>query len=286
MKEMLGALRECPEAWPIAAQWSLPGGSETLKEGDPVAELADVCFRYSDGILAIDNANLRIRKGEVLALLGPNGAGKTTLAQIIAGILRPQKGLVRIRGADPATLVEPPLKRPCSFVFQNPEHQFVTDRVYDEVAFGLRKISTSVEEIRKQVESLLNRFGLLEKRNSNPFELSHGQKRRLSVATMLVSETPLLVLDEPTFGQDPRNVKELLRELRRLNREGLTLVLVTHDMQLVWELANRAAILHNGRIQCVGPVSEMFRNKELLEQAHLVPPPRARIAEAMLEATG
>jgi energy-coupling factor transport system ATP-binding protein len=276
IRESLDRLRDCPQAWADATHWARPGADPApAPDGEPILELNQVTFAYPDGTQALRGIDLAVRRGEVLALVGANGAGKTTLAQLMVGLLRPQQDRVRFLGQDIAGLPLRELAGRCGFVFQNPEHQFVTDRVFDEIAFGLRRQGLSEEMVHTRTEQLLHRLGLTPHTNANPFALSQGQKRRLSVASMLAGDKELLVLDEPTFGQDVRNRQELMAALRRLNREGVTLLLVTHDMDLVWELAQRAAVLADGHLLKVAPVETIFADRALLQQAHLEPAPRA-----------
>lgn len=279
--QALHSLRQRPDAWSAAAAWAAPGaGTAPTANAESAVEVRNVSFAYRNGTPVLQNTSLDVRRGEVLALLGSNGAGKTTLAQIMVGLLRPQSGVVRIFGQEVTNATVRDLVRHCGFVFQNPEHQFVTDRVVDELTFGL---DPNDRKARDRVEGLLARFALADKRQANPFELSQGEKRRLSVATMLVSDKPLLVLDEPTFGQDAKNSRELIDQMRQLNRGGTTLIVLTHDMELVWELAHRAAVLvDSGRLK-VAPVQEIFADAALLRQAKLEPPPRAVIAAALNE---
>jgi energy-coupling factor transport system ATP-binding protein len=159
------------------------------------------------------------------------------------------------------------------FVFQNPEHQFVARTVYDELAYGLRVRGQPEEEIRERVEAMLEDFGLLGYARANPFTLSHGEKRRLSVATMLILGQKILVLDEPTFGQDRKNTAALLEKLAQLNRAGRTIVMITHDVRLVAEHASQVAVLIDGSVAYSGPPEQLFQEPVLLERAHLVIPP-------------
>lgn len=278
--QVIHDLRRLPAARDAATVWARNGaGAGPGPETEFAVQLRDVSFHYPNGFTALQNTNLAVRRGEILALLGGNGAGKTTLAQIMVGLLRPQRGVVRILGEEVTNANVRDLVHRCGFVFQNPEHQFVTDRVLDELTFGFEGNGTAIP----RAHELLKRFGLTEKSEANPFELSQGEKRRLSVATMLVSDKPLLVLDEPTFGQDAKNSRELSAHMRQLNRAGTTLVLLTHDMELVWELAHRAAVMMDGKVVKVAPVQEIFADAALLQQAKLEPPPRARIAAAVQE---
>jgi energy-coupling factor transport system ATP-binding protein len=162
------------------------------------------------------------------------------------------------------------------FVFQNPEHQFIANTVFDELAHGLRLQRLPEEEIRERTEALLDRFGLTAKAQTHPFLLSGGQKRRLSVGTALVAGAAVLALDEPTFGQDRARADELLGLLRELNHEGTTILVVTHDMQLVAEYADTMAVMAGGRLLARGATPDVFSDAELVERAGLRLPPLAR----------
>ncbi|MEE2815405.1 MAG: ABC transporter ATP-binding protein, partial [Actinomycetota bacterium] len=179
----------------------------------------------------LTDVSLEVRDGDFLAIVGANGAGKTTLIQALAGVLTPPRGTVRIDGLDVARLDDRALSTHVGFVFQNPEHQFIAASVFDEIAHGLRRQHPDEAEIERRTLDLLDRFGLRERAHVHPFLLSGGQKRRLSVGTALVAGARVLVLDEPTFGQDRARADELLGLLRDLNREGTTIIVVTHDMQ-------------------------------------------------------
>lgn len=215
---------------------------------------------------------LQVRRGEFWAIVGENGAGKTTLARHLMGLLPVRPGVVFLDGRDAATYPPDELARRIGYVFQNPEHQFVTERVSEEVAFGLRKLGLPQQEIAARVNDLLTRFGLGACADVHPFRLSHGQKRRLSVAAMLAVGQELLILDEPTFGQDRRHAIELLEMLKELQRQGRTILMITHDMTLVAEYAEYAAVLSAGALLAAGPVDRLFADRELLARAGLQPP--------------
>lgn len=217
--------------------------------------------------------DLDIGQGEFVAVVGANGAGKTTLVQAIAGVIPPPRGTVHVGGLDVGRAGSRALSTRIGFVFQNPEHQFIAHTVYDEIAHGLRLQHLPDDEVRARTDALLARFGLTEKSSSHPFLLSGGQKRRLSVGTAMVAGAPVLVLDEPTFGQDRARADELLALLRELNTEGTTIIVVTHDMQLVTEYADRVIVVADGRIAASGPTSDVFGDVALIEGAGLRPAP-------------
>ncbi|MDQ5822752.1 MAG: energy-coupling factor ABC transporter ATP-binding protein [Chloroflexota bacterium] len=230
-------------------------------------------YRYPQGEQALNSVNLHIQEGDFYALLGPNGSGKTTLAKHLVGLIRPQSGTITLAGKDLTRLPPAMLSREVAYVFQNPEHQFVALTVYDELAYSLRELKLPEAEVKARVERLIEEFGLEQHTRSNPFSLSQGQKRRLSVATMLALEAKVLILDEPTFGQDRENATRMMRELQRLNASGVTIVMITHDMKLVGEYARRAGVLVGGVARYDGCVAGLFADDKLLREARLDLPP-------------
>lgn len=153
------------------------------------------------------------------------------------------------------------MARHVAYVFQNPEHQFVTDTVWSEIQFSLREAGIPQQERVQKGREVLERFGLTLHAAANPFALSGGEKRRLAVAVMLVSGAPLLVLDEPTFGQDRRHAMELMETIARLHAQGMAVLMLTHDMDLVDAYAERVAVLHEGKIVYSGSVSELWSRR-------------------------
>jgi len=226
--------------------------------------------------------DLDIPAGSLTAIIGANGAGKTTLIQALAGVLPAPKRQVSIDGMDPATASPRELAAHVGFVFQNPEHQFIAHTVFDELAHGLRLRRVPEPEIRERVAEMLERFGLTHKAEVHPFLLSGGEKRRLSVGTALITRPRVLALDEPTFGQDRARATELLHLLRDLRDEGTTIVLVTHDLQLVADHADHTVMLVDGRVHATGPTDELFARDELFDEAGLRLPALHRAVPAAL----
>lgn len=213
--------------------------------------------------------DLDIGPGSFTAIVGANGAGKTTLIQSLAGVVPPPKRQVTIDDLDPGTASPRDLAARIGFVFQNPEHQFVAHTVFDELAHGLTLRRIPEPEVRERVEEMLTRFGLQHKAGVHPFLLSGGEKRRLSVGTALITRPHVLALDEPTFGQDRARAAELLHLLGDLHREGTTIIIVTHDLQLVADHTTHTVVLANGRVHAVGPTADLFATDNLFESAGL-----------------
>ena len=257
-------------------------------EDEILISIQDLTFRYpgrlDDSKPVLDGVSLDLHRGTLLAIAGANGAGKTTLAALLSGVLTPPKGTVLLGGMDVATMREDDLTGRVGYVFQNPEHQFVADTVHDELAFSLvqRKGRQSLAPAQEQtVKEWLGRFGLSMYAQRNPFSLSQGEKRRLSVAAMLVRGQEVIILDEPSFGQDEAQTQRLMATLQQVRGEGRTVVMVTHDMSLVAEFAGEVMVLAGGRVVFAGEPHELFSHPGILEEARLEPPVLGSLAAAV-----
>lgn len=236
------------------------------------------------GPVVVEGVDLDVAAGDFLAIVGTNGAGKTSLLQALAGVIPAPRGAVDVLGVDPARCAGRDRARRIGFVFQNPEHQFIAPTVAEELAQGLHLQGVSEADAGPRVEAMLARFGLESLRGQHPFLLSGGQKRRLSVGTALIAGAPVLALDEPTFGQDRARASELLDMLRALNDDGTTVLVVTHDLQLVADYASHIAVMDSGRLLGVGPTVEVLAGP-LVEQAGLRHPPLARATRGLARHT-
>ncbi|WAA66650.1 ABC transporter ATP-binding protein [Microbacterium oxydans] len=250
--------------------------SDETKRPEPIilARGLTVRRRRTEILHGID---LDLEPGSLTAIVGANGAGKTTLIQALAGVVPPPRGQVVVDGIDPGTASPRDLAARIGFVFQNPEHQFIAHTVFDELAHGLRLRRVPEDEIATRVDEMLARFGLEHKKDVHPFLLSGGEKRRLSVGTALITRPRVLALDEPTFGQDRARAAELLDLLAGLRSEGTTIVIVTHDLQLVAEHTSHVVILADGRVRAVGPTAELFQDAQLFADAGLRMPALQRV---------
>ena len=249
------------ERWPHAAY---PVAAATTAAA-PVVRADAVTYRYAGSpSVAVDGASIRVAGGELVALVGANGAGKSTLGLILAGALEPASGQVERSGR-------------VAYVFQYPEHQFVARTVADELRTTLRGRELTPDEVEREVASLLDRAGIGALAAANPFTLSHGQKRRLSVATALAADPDGLILDEPTFGQDERNTRSLLDTLDALRAGGRAIVAITHDLTLVSDRATRVVALDTGRVAYDGTPAALFERDDILAACGLRRPP---VAEA------
>ncbi len=270
-------------SWPThQSRHSREGGNPPPPAGAAILAAEQVSYRYTpDGPPALAAVDLTVHPGEFLALAGANAAGKTTLALLLAGALQPTTGRVLLDGRDLRAVPERDMRRRLAYVFQYPEHQFVTGTVQSELLFGLRARGVAPAAAAKRALAALERIGLADLAAAHPLSISHGQKRRLSVATALVTEPDVLLLDEPTFGQDRRYTDELLALLTDLHQSGTTVVVITHDMALVAEHATRVVALASGQIVFDGPPAALFARPDLLTRYALRLPP---IAQAVQQA--
>ncbi|MCJ8011688.1 energy-coupling factor transporter ATPase [Paenibacillus sp. KQZ6P-2] len=237
--------------------------------------------------IVLQNVNLAIRAGELMAITGRNGAGKSTLISLLSGLLEPSSGEVVLHGQPLGRWKETLLRSRIGCIFQHPEHQFVADTVYDELAFSMRLQKRSEEEIRQRVGELLKQYRLEGHEACSPFALSQGQKRRLGVAAMLTDEQQILLCDEPTFGQDAYAANELMTSLRARADLGLAVVVITHDMEFVQEYADRVIVLNHGCIQFEGSPRTLWSMPEpFLSEQGLVPPMASQLLIRLQEAKG
>lgn len=228
-------------------QWDQNVENIELETQDIFLECNQVSYIANDKTILKD-ISITIREHEFVAIAGANGSGKTTLSRILAGLQRPVSGTVFLGGKPLTEWNEGELRKEIGYVFQNPEHQFVMNTVYDEIAFSLQMKGVHESEIQERVGRILKLLGLTSYTKNHPFTLSQGQKRRLSIATMIVDEQKMLILDEPTFGQDAATNYEMMLMLEERYQRGTGIVMITHDMELVHNYADRIIVLHEGEV--------------------------------------
>lgn len=246
--------------------------------GESVLEVTGLSYtKYRLPILK--EISFSVRNGELVAIVGANGSGKTTLSKCITGLLPLTQGDIQFKNVRLTNLNEHLLWKKLGYVFQNPEHQFVTDTVFDEIAFDLRLDQRTEYEINRKVSSILKKTNLERFANVHPFSLSQGQKRRLSVATMLVNDQDLLILDEPTFGQDAQTAYEIMNLLVERTK---AILMITHDMNLVDQYADRVLVLDKGEMIFFGTPEALWKNKIVLEQSRLRQPFTKQFEEAIV----
>ena len=235
-------------------------------------EVKDLYFTYPTGVEALKGITLTIDDGEFLAIMGQNGAGKTTLVKHFNGLLKPTKGEIVVDGVSTREVSVAQLARKVGFVFQNPDHQLFCETVEEEVAFALRNFGFEENAIKKRVDWALNLLDVTQYRQTSPFMLSGGERKRVALASVLAWDPQVVILDEPTIGQDHQQKEKLRQFIVQLNAQKKTVVVVTHDVEFVAECNPRVVLMSGGKIVAEGLAEEILTNQKLVAQASIVPP--------------
>ena len=226
-------------------------------------------FTYEGGHHALRGISASIHKGEMVSIVGTNGAGKSTFSKVVCGFEKSQKGILELSGQDLQELSIKERADHIGYVMQNPNQMISKNQIFDEVALGLRNRGVAEEEIRPRVEETLKICGLYPFRNWPVSALSYGQKKRVTIASILVLKPEMILLDEPTAGQDLRHYTEIMDFLSQLNHQGVTVVLITHDMHLMLEYTPRAIVFNAGQVIADKSAAEVLNSPEIVEAAHL-----------------
>lgn len=253
--------------------------------GDVVLEFDEVHFAYGDGPPVLGGVSLRICEGEVVAVMGANGAGKSTLLRHSIGLLRPQRGQVRVAGSDVRRATVAQLARVVGYVFQHPAHMLFAPTIREELAFGPRNVGYDGAEVAQMIPAVLGQVGLEGDVERAPLALSFGQQKRLSIAAVLSMRPRLLVLDEPTAGQDHGSTRLLMQAIGGLVGLAAT-VLITHDVDLAVSYATRVVLMRDGVVEADGPPEQVFADMALLARCRVVPTSLLMLNLALLPRTG
>ena len=248
--------------------WSRPA-AEAEKEHEPLLEVRNLTFGYERGRQTLRDVSLTIHKGEMVSIVGKNGAGKSTFSKLVCGFEIPDQGEILFQGRD---LLQENIRhraKHIGYVMQHPNQMISKTMIFDEVALGLRNMGKSEEEIREKVEETLTVCGLFPFRNWPVSALSFGQKKRVTIASVLVQDPELIILDEPTAGQDFHHYTEIMEFLRGLNEKGVTVVMITHDMHLMLEYTPRALVFADGRLIADRSAAAVLCDPQLIRQAAL-----------------
>jgi energy-coupling factor transporter ATP-binding protein EcfA2 len=246
--------------------------------GNPIIDIKDVSFSYNQEKAALRNINLRIHEGEIVAILGRNGSGKTTLVRHLIGLIKPDPNKVFVVGKDVAITPTHELAQEVGFCFQNPNHQIVTFKVRDEVIFGLRAHNVPPSEYEERIHDALEIVDMLDYIDAEVFDLGKGQKQRLAFASVLALKPRILVIDEPTTGQDPQMAEGIFKMIKNLNEMGTTVLMITHQMEYAANYAHRAVVLRSGEITFDGPIHDLISDRKLMEANFLELPEVTKIA--------
>ena len=247
-----------------------PDARNTVDERPIIVDVAGAAYSYGTGQAGIEDIDLTVRAGEILAVVGQNGAGKTTFTKLLNGLIKPSAGVVRIAGLDTRTTPVSALASHAATLFQNPDRQLCRNTVVEEISFGLELQGVAADTARERARHVAATFGLPE--NASPFNLSRGQRQMVALASVVALEPELIILDEPTSGLDYRECMTVMETVRQRALDGAAVVMVCHDMEVVSDFADTLAVMAEGRLIEVGPSREVFANDALLAHARIAAP--------------
>jgi cobalt/nickel transport system ATP-binding protein len=248
-----------------------------------ILEAKNLNYKYPDDTVALNNVNFKVEKGDMVSLLGPNGAGKSTLFLHFNGIFTPTSGEIFINNKkleyDKKSLVK--ARQTVGIVFQNPDDQLFAPTIEEDIAFGPLNLGKSLEETKELVESSLKKVSMEGFEKKPPHHLSGGQKKRIAIAGILAMAPEIMILDEPTSGLDPKGASQILQLLYELNEEGITIIISTHDVDLVPLYSKKINIINNGTIIKQGTPKEVFEDINMIRSSNLRLPRITHLAEIL-----
>ena len=259
---------------------------EPMKEShDIILKLENVCYTYEDGTKALKGIDLDVRRGERLAIMGPNGSGKSTLFLALNGIRRPTGGLVLFNAVpvDYSRKGLLDLRKQIGIVFQDPDNQLFSASVIQEISFGVLNLGMPEEKARARVEKIIEDLNITPFRDKPTHFLSGGQKKRVSIADILVMDPEIILFDEPAAALDPKHARMIDEIIDQLSEKGITVILSTHDVNRAFIWADRVILMDEGLIVSQGTPDEIFANDEVLMRTNLEKPTVLKIFEALCE---
>lgn len=247
---------------------------KSFRTFDQVAiEVKDLHFGYVPEVEVLHGVNLKIYDGEFLSIVGQNGSGKTTIVKHLNGILKPTSGDILVYGENTKEKTIAYLSTKVGYCFQNPDHQIFSSRTWDEIAYGPKNLGYDEEKIKDMVKTVSKILGIEDILDENPYNLSKGQRQQIAVASILAMQPNIIIVDEPTTGQDPKQSRSMMELMKSLNREyNKTIVVITHDMNIAAEYSDRLVVMHSGEVLIEGTPREVFAHEELLKKSNLEPP--------------
>jgi energy-coupling factor transporter ATP-binding protein EcfA2 len=243
-----------------------------MAEEIPLIMVRNIGYTYPNGTQALKNINLNIYKGELIAIMGKNGAGKTSLIRTLNGLIRPTEGDIYIEkeGIDSKSIAT--LSKKVGIIFQNPLHQLFSNTVEEEIKFSLKSFDLDREEIQNRIDKILLEFNLEKYRKRSPLNLSGGESKKLAVASIICRDPEILVFDEPTLGQDAKEIEFFINLIKNERKNGKTIIIITHNIEFAYEYLPRTILMADGQIIADGPTKKILNNEILIKQTSLIQP--------------
>lgn len=242
-------------------------------------EINGASFTYPNGFTAVENVNLKINEGDNIAIIGQNGAGKTTTVKMMNGLLKPSSGTVVVNGKNTKQYTTAQISREVGYVFQNPDDQIFNNRVYDEIAYALKQSGASESEIRERVNKYAKLCGVSDLLEENPYDLPLSIRKLVTIASVITTRAEVIILDEPTAGQDKAGLEIISNIIACLLEENRSVVTITHDMEFVARHFKQVIVMANKKIQKRGKPEDVFFDQKMMEVASLKPPALVQVIQ-------
>ena len=253
----------------------------TISKEFPLIIIKDIDYIYPNGTVALKNINLNIQKGEMLGIMGKNGAGKTTLIRTLNGLIRPRSGDIYINNENINSKSIAELSKNVGLIFQNPSHQLFANSVEEEIKFSLKNLLLDKEELQIKTNEILRNFNLDKYRDRSPLNLSGGESKKLAIVSIICRDPEILVFDEPTLGQDAREIESFIKFINNEKEEGKTIIIITHNVEFAYEFIPRTILMGSGEIIADGPTQNVLNNNFLTERSSLILPQTRQLSLAL-----
>lgn len=249
----------------------------------PIIMIREIAYTYPNGTEALKNINLNIFKGELVAIMGKNGAGKTSLIRTLNGLIIPTQGNIYIDNESISSKSIATLSKKVGIIFQNPFHQLFSNSVEEEIKFSLKSFVLDKEEIQIRINKILHEFDLEKYRKRSPLNLSGGESKKLAIASIICRDPEILVFDEPTLGQDAKEIEFFINLIKNERKRGKTIIIITHNIEFAYEYLPRTILMTDGQIIADGPTKEILNNEILIQQTSLILPQIWQFRSALKE---